>query len=348
MNREDLITTGPLVSVIVPTYNYGRFIAETLENLRAQSYTHWECFVVDDGSTDDTAEVVRRIAERDARVRYLVQPNQRQAVAKNTGLAESCGRYVQFLDADDLLECRKFERQVEYLEVRTDVDIVYGGMRYFVTGREQELFYSMVGEDRPWMPEISGAGRELVRQLLVDNITVINSPLVRRSTIDDVGAFDAVLPPVEDWDFWIRCALAGKRVEFRDFEEARALVRSHPDSSSKQRPSSIAAVRRMRAKLDALLKDDAELRSLNHEMAALFEAAIGLEETESGSRLRGIRQFLRAGAMSSKLSGKFRWFACALASTVLSARPIRRLATYSPARAASGGANALRGGGPLK
>src|SRR5215210_6468575 len=104
----------PLVSVVVPTYNYGRFIGETLDSLRAQTYDEWECVVVDDGSTDDTEGVVARVSAADARVRYVRQANQRQAVAKNTGLAESCGRYVQFLDADDLLEPRKFERQVEF------------------------------------------------------------------------------------------------------------------------------------------------------------------------------------------------------------------------------------------
>ncbi|MGB8510006.1 MAG: glycosyltransferase family A protein [Pyrinomonadaceae bacterium] len=323
----------PLVSVIMPTYNYGHFIAETLASLRAQTYEHWECFVVDDGSTDDTAEVVRRCAAGDARVHYVAQKNQRQAVAKNTGLAASRGRYVQFLDADDLLERRKFERQVEYLEEHRDVDIVYGGMRYFVTGRERELFYSMVGEDRMWMAEISGAGREVVRQLLIDNFMVINSPLVRRAVVSDVGEFDAVLPPVEDWDYWIRCALAGKRFEFQDFAETRALVRSHPASSSKQRPSSIAAFRLMRTKLDALLRDDEELRRFNREMSAQFEAAVGLEATENGERLRSVRQFLRATALSSRLNGKLRWLACALASTALSGPSVRRLATFTPTSA---------------
>ncbi|HVF56482.1 MAG TPA: glycosyltransferase family A protein [Pyrinomonadaceae bacterium] len=320
----------PLVSVVVPAYNYGRYIAETLENLRAQTYENWDCVVVDDGSTDDTGEIVRRFAERDARVRYVAQKNQRQAVAKNTGLAQSGGEYVQFLDADDLLERRKFERQVEYLESHPEVDIVYGGARYFTDGREQELLYAMIGEDKAWMPEISGAGRPVVRQLLIDNIMVINSPLVRRTVVNEVGPFDTALPLVEDWEYWLRCALAGKRFEFHDFAETRALVRSHPASSSKQRLLAITAIRMMRAKLDALLKDDAELRFLNREMSAQFEAAVGLEETTTGSRLRGARQFLKAGALSGRLSSKARWLACALASTVLSGRQVRRIAAFSP------------------
>ncbi|MCA1594053.1 MAG: glycosyltransferase [Acidobacteria bacterium] len=325
-----------LVSVVVPTYNYGRYIVETLENLRAQTYENWECIVVDDGSTDDTEQVVRRFAEREPRVSYVRQENQRQSVAKNNGLARIRGQYVQFLDADDLIEPRKFERQIEFLESHPETDIVYGGMRYFVTGRERELLYSMVGEDRPWMPDISGAGRELVRQLLVDNIMVINSPLVRREVVDEVGEFDPVLPPVEDWDYWIRCALAGKTFEFRDMEGTRALVRSHPASSSKQRPSSIAAYRRLREKLGALLRDMDDLRRLNREMAAQFEAGLGLVETAHGNRLAGARQFLRAGSLSAGLSGKARWLACALASLVLSGRQVGKLAAFSPSHVPSG------------
>src|SRR5215211_4578336 len=103
----------PLVSVITPTYNYGALIGETLDSLRRQTLTDWECVVVDDGSTDDTAEVVARFAEGEPRVSYVRQANARQAAAKNNGLARARGAYVQFLDADDLLEPLKLERQVE-------------------------------------------------------------------------------------------------------------------------------------------------------------------------------------------------------------------------------------------
>src|ERR1700750_2164810 len=113
-----------LVSVVVPTYNYAHFIGRMFDSLLAQTYTHWECIVVDDGSTDETGQVVARMAERDPRVRYVRQRNQREAVAKNTALNLARGRYVQFLDADDLIEPLKFERQVEFLEANPEADIV--------------------------------------------------------------------------------------------------------------------------------------------------------------------------------------------------------------------------------
>ena len=314
----------PLVSVVVPTYNYGRFIGQTLDSLRAQTYREWECVVVDDGSTDDTEEVVARVSAADPRVRYLRQPNQRQAVAKNTGLADARGRYVQFLDADDLIEPRKLERQVEFLEANPAADIVYGGTRYFATERPEERLYGMYGEREPWMPELSGAGRELVRAIVRMNILAINSALVRREAIDDVGPFDPVLPPVEDWDYWLRCALKGKRFEFRDFEGTLALVRTHAASTSRQHSSVLAAWRALRAKVDALT-DDPEVLLLNREMKSQLEGSLGLEAVAAGSRLSAARQFARAAQMCPRLKGRVKWLLCALGSPLLSERQVRGL-----------------------
>lgn len=314
----------PLVSVIVPTYNYGRFIGQTLDSLRAQTYAAWECVVVDDGSTDDTEDTVARVSAVDARVRYVRQANQRQAVAKNTGLAEARGKYVQFLDADDLLEPLKLERQVEFLEANPAADIVYGGARYFHSERPGERLYGMFGEDAPWMPELSGAGKTIILPLVRMNIMAINAALVRREAIDDVGPFDPVLPPVEDWDYWLRCALKGKRFEFRDFEGALALVRAHEASTSRQHASALVAWRGLRAKIDTLT-EDAEILFLNQEMKSQLEAALGIEAVAAGSRLSAARQFARAARMCPRPKGSLKWMLCALGSPLLSERQVRGL-----------------------
>ena len=314
----------PLVSVIVPTYNYGRYIGDALESLRAQTHSNWECFVVDDGSTDDTAETVARAAAKDARISYVRQANQRQAVARNTGLSKARGRYVQFLDADDLVEPHKFERQVEFLEERTDVDIVYGGVRFFHTERPDERLYAMFGENEPWMPEVSGAGKAVVLSLVEHNIMVVNSPLLRRAVVEDVGPFDPKLPPVEDWDYWIRCALKGKTFEFRDTEGTLALVRAHDASTSRQRPSVLAAWRALRAKIDTLTSD-ADALLLNREMKSQLEGSLGLDEVSAGSRLVAARQFIRAGLLCPRTKGRVKWMLCALGSPLLSERQINGL-----------------------
>lgn len=322
----------PIVSVIVPTYNYERFIEHSLMSLRAQTYPHWECVVIDDGSTDKTEEVVRRHGREDERIKYLRQRNQRQAAAKNNGLRNSRGEYVQFLDADDAIEPLKFERQVAFLQAHPEVDIVYSGVRFFSDERPNERRLRMDGVERPWMPEISGSGAEMVSALLRENIMVINSPLVRRSVITDVGPFDDALPPAEDWDYWLRSAIAGKRFHYEDREGMRALVRYHRASSSSDRVRMYDSTLRMRGKIDALLEDDG-LRRLNRDNMVLEHGLLGFEEVTRGHRLNGVKNFMRAGAKDRKLNVKLRWWLCALAAPFLTERALRNMAALSLPRA---------------
>lgn len=308
----------------MPAYNYGRFIEDAFDSLRGQTYSNWECIVVDDGSTDNTAEIVARAMAGDARIRYLHQPNQRQSVAKNTALAGARGSYLQFLDADDLIEPLKFERQLEFLQARPDVDIVYGGVRFFHTESPSERLYAMFGENKPWLPEISGAGKDIVLRLIRGNIMVINSPLLRRSVVDDVGPFDPVLPPVEDWDYWIRSALSGKRFEFRDFDGTLALVRAHPASTSRQGQSVLAAWRALRVKIDTMTQDQDALLA-NREAKSQLEGGIGVDDIAAGSRLSAAQQFIKAGLLCPRVKGRLKWVFCAIGSPLLSERQIREL-----------------------
>ena len=102
------------VDVIVPCYNYARFLPEALESVLAQTHQDWECIVVDDGSTDDTYEVARRFGERDARIRAVRQDNAGPAAARNHALRLGSGEYVQLLDADDkLADVRAVEEHVD-------------------------------------------------------------------------------------------------------------------------------------------------------------------------------------------------------------------------------------------
>jgi glycosyltransferase involved in cell wall biosynthesis len=320
----DQKSPGPLVSVIMPAYNYGRFIEDAFDSLQAQTYPNWECVVVDDGSTDDTAEIVARAITRDARIKYVQQSNQKQSVAKNTGLAAARGSYVQFLDADDRIEALKFQRQVEFLEARPDVDIVYGGVRFFHSENPRERLYAMFGANEPWMPEISGAGKDIVLSVVRRNFMVINSPLLRRSVVDEVGPFDPTLPPVEDWDYWIRCAITGKRFEFRDFDGTLALVRAHAASTSRQGPTVLTAWRALRAKIDTMTQDHDALL-INREAKSQLEGSLGVEDIAAGSRLSAAHQFIKAGLLCPRAKGRLKWMCCAIGSALLSERQIRGL-----------------------
>jgi glycosyltransferase involved in cell wall biosynthesis len=328
--------TLPLVSVVVPTYNYEQFIGRTLESVQSQTYEHWECVVVDDGSTDDTAGVVARYAEGDGRIRYVRQRNQRQGAAKNNGIRHGRGEYLQFLDADDLIEPRKLERQVEFLERHRDVDIVYGGVRFFLTEDMGARLHSMWGDDRPWMPGVSGAGEEVLRALTRANIMAINSPLVRRAVVDAVGDFDERLPPAEDWDYWIRCAAAGARFRHEEMEGTLALVRSHPLSSSKDKRSWLSASLLMRKKLARRLADP-EARRLNAALLAENEGLLGVEEVLHGSLARGVCRMLKAGVTDRKLNHKAKWLFSALSAPFVSRERFGKIYSTSIKGAVRGG-----------
>src|SRR6266550_6173469 len=139
MNSHDSRSSyGPLVSVIVPCYNYGHFVGDALDSVLAQTFENWECIVVDDGSTDKTKEVVTRYESKDSRIKYIYQRNHGLAASRNLGISLSKGAYIQFLDADDQIESRKLEFQSNVLQDAVDIDIVYGSVRFFETTSMEE------------------------------------------------------------------------------------------------------------------------------------------------------------------------------------------------------------------
>ncbi len=223
----DEASSQPLVTVIVPSYNYAAYLAETLDRLRAQTWSHWECLVVDDGSTDHTREVVAACARQDSRFRYLHQPHAGPSTARNQGLRQAQGAFVQFLDADDALADRKFENQLAIFQSNPDADIVFSRVEFFgeVDAQARELCSSRLLAE-------SKSALECLHLLVRQNVLVINVPLIRRTLIDKVGLLDETLQTVEDWDYWLRCALAGARFVFDGDATSCALVRLHHQSHS--------------------------------------------------------------------------------------------------------------------
>lgn len=333
-------SSQPLVSVVVPSYNYGHLIAQTLDSLAAQTYRRWECVVVDDGSTDDTERVVRGYAAGEPRVRYVRQENGRQAAARNNGIRHAAGELFQFLDADDLVEPRKLERQVALLEGRPEVDIVYSGVRYFDAARPGELShsrsYSVWDDGRPWMPEVSGRGRVILERLLRNNIMVVNSPLVRRRVVEAIGEFDAGLTPVEDWDYWTRCAAAGMYFHFEDSEGVRALVRAHALSASLDGRRMMRATLKMRRAWAArTLKEPEDLRQ-NARLISECEGLLGVEEALQGERMKGALQLLKAAAGGGPARQRAKWLACALLAPFATGEQLKSIVTTSLTGSAAG------------
>ena len=106
-----------LVSIITPNYNCGKYIAETIESVRSQTYANWEMLIVDDCSTDNSVAIARLYAQKDSRIRVLIQPkNSGAALARNRALDEARGEYIAFLDSDDLWLSEKLEKQLSFMQ----------------------------------------------------------------------------------------------------------------------------------------------------------------------------------------------------------------------------------------
>jgi glycosyltransferase involved in cell wall biosynthesis len=184
----------PAVSVVVPTYNYGHFLPGALESVLGQTVRNLEVIVVDDGSTDDTSQVIRPYLA-DPRVRFQTIPHGGVSAAKNAGIRLSRAALVGFLDSDDLWLPPKLERQLALFEADSELGVAYA-RRLLINPAGQDLYYRQPALHRGMILEA----------LFQTNFVCQSSALVRRAVLDDVGLFDERCPPVEDYDLWLRVA----------------------------------------------------------------------------------------------------------------------------------------------
>jgi glycosyltransferase involved in cell wall biosynthesis len=225
--REHGVTVPkPLVSVIIPAYNAERFIARTLDSASAQTCRALEIIVVDDGSTDRTAELVLAKAASDPRIRLLRQQNAGVAAARNTGVRNSRGRFIAPLDADDLWHRAKIERQLKRFEDRPEAGLVYC---WSVGIDEDDLLL--------WRPPAPARfeGDVFAAMLFQDFIGNASVPLIRRECLEAVRGFDeglraAAAEGCEDRKLYLSLA---ERHDFALVPLFLVGYRQHPHSMSR-------------------------------------------------------------------------------------------------------------------
>jgi glycosyltransferase involved in cell wall biosynthesis len=208
--------SGPLISVIIPCYNHGQFLGEAIESALGQSYPHVEVLVVDDGSTDHSAQVA---ASYSGRIRSIRTENAGVSAARNTGILECRGEFVLCLDADDYLWPDMLEHHVETIRAHP-TGTIFHGSSYDV---DLSGHVTREGRARP-LPA------EPLHALLHHNPFSIHAVVVRRSAYASVGGFDLALRSSADWEMWIRLAAAG--YEFVPVPNAVAVYRRYPGSLS--------------------------------------------------------------------------------------------------------------------
>lgn len=221
---------SPKISVIIPCYNYHAFLPDACESLLAQTFASWECILINNGRFPETEKVAGKYVQADSRFIYLESDNNGPSVARNLGLQQAKGEYIQFLDADDKLASERFQLLSTLLETK-NADLVYSGVRYFTT-EEPNIYKSTLNNlNDLGKNDHAGSGNELYNLLLKQNIFAINAPLFKRSLIEN--GFNEKYKHLEDWDFWLRLSNKISKFTFVENDKAIAAVRSHSTSLSR-------------------------------------------------------------------------------------------------------------------
>lgn len=190
------------VSVIIPAYNQGNYLGACVKSVLDQTYRDFEIIIVDDGSTDNTCEVATQFSN--PRVRYIYQDNRGLSGARNTGIRNATGTYITYLDSDDLFLPQKLEILIEKLESEPDLGFV-AGQAVLIDENGQKI--GDIFDAPPPSDPVD---------LLLGNPLHVGSVLLRREWQERAGFFDETLRSYEDWDLWLRLALAGCKMGWVD------------------------------------------------------------------------------------------------------------------------------------
>ena len=205
-NVSDLSVMPPTVSVVIPTYNRARLLAEALDSVLQQTCPPAEIIVIDDGSKDDTAQAM---VPYGGKVRYVCQENAGPAAARNHGMRLATGDFIALLDSDDLWVKDRLERQLKALEQHPGLDLLFGLEAKFTAA---EQFEACEIKDRDVLAALNAAAivvTDAFGLLLRENYIPTSSVLLRRQCLARTGYMDSTVVPTEDYDLWIRLAMHG-------------------------------------------------------------------------------------------------------------------------------------------
>lgn len=176
----------PKIAIIIPCFNQGDYLAEALDSVIEQSLKDWECIIVDDGSTDKSAEIAKLYVQKDKRISYIYQDNSGPSAARNKGVEQTTAPLLFFLDADNMILSNFLKRGVDYMNLHPNTVLYNAKAEYFGMQKgEFKLHYSSY------------------KDLLVSN-SIDCACVVHRTDFNRIGGFDEQLRGYEDWEFFIR------------------------------------------------------------------------------------------------------------------------------------------------
>lgn len=213
----------PKISIIVPVYNQALYLGSALDCLKAQTYQNWECLIINDGSTDNSAAIARQFADEDKRFTLISQENAGLSAARNTGLNNISGDFVQFLDSDDLLEPAKFETQVSVLSESGKPAVSFTDYCTLHEPAQKTRKFFRIS------PKLSKS--EPLLDLIANWENALSIPphcflVDARFFTEHNMRFDTKLKNHEDWDCWVNIMKLKPEIYFID--QPLAIYRVHP------------------------------------------------------------------------------------------------------------------------
>ncbi len=191
------------VSVIIPTFNCAAYLAQTINSVLNQTYGNYELIIVDDGSKDDTRQLIDSLMKKNSgKIRYLYQDNQGVSVARNRGMAEAQGEFIAFLDSDDWWAPQKLAKQMSMFQSDRSLDIIFTNAHIFKNGKVQGTYVRDTDKNQ--------MGEDIYYHLLLRNFVVFSSIAVKRSAAEEVGPFEKGMISAQDTDWLLRVVRSHK------------------------------------------------------------------------------------------------------------------------------------------
>lgn len=268
-----------MISIIIPVYNGQRYIGQAIDSILEQTYKDYEIIVIDDGSTDKTRDCIEKYGDK---ISYVYQANKGPAGAKNTGIRLARGDYLQFLDADDLLLPQKLERQICFLKINPDYEVVYSDYMFF---REDDL-------SQQWSREGYRLSGDILYALIKDLFFPVHAPLLRSACLKGAGLFNENLITGEDWDLWLRLACSGARFYF--LNEVLCLYRRHEGTLTGKRTLIMKnKIQVIETASREMISKEARKRLRVKQQLAHYHWLLGREYIKIGQTIKGILEIIR-------------------------------------------------------
>lgn len=219
----------PLVTVIIPSYNCEAYISETIECVLAQTYPNIELIVIDDGSTDNTKNVIRSYGEK---LTLISKENTGVCAARNLGIQKASGEYICLLDHDDYWFPDKISQQLELFKNHPETGVVYSHFACWSPDRDGNFSDQSCVDIVPISNDIDYAFSGWIYHLLLLDCWVLTSTaMIRANVFEKCGLFDEQLPYSEDWDLWLRIS---RNYQFIKLKCTTTLYRQHPQQGNRK------------------------------------------------------------------------------------------------------------------